>query len=475
MTEHAARPDAEQDRQARIDLIKTYWDALMSADLVTFRSLLAPDAVIHYPGQNYLSGDYTTTDEIVELYRQLCQFIQDGVFVGEVLDITTGDEYTTVILKYDLHLPVTTLHGRATGLFLLDDQYRIKEYWLHEWNQVMMNRMLRATHLSKPFMGPDQVGQPVQEEGEVTASLPPGKLGAPWIGETLGIARNNHKFYKDHFAKYGPIFKTRLFGFNFVIVSGHEAFHQFATDPRVERGGTDPVSVEQMFHGSLALIDGNEHHARKDVMLHAVRTDEAMAAYLERMQRIWGAHVDRWARGRQRHPAPRPPARLGRAHRRALHRRRVEGAHRRAQPDPGGDALLAADPAAADPRARRTPRPSRAASASTSSSPKRSSGTRSTRSGTTTSCRACWPSAPDHGVSAETLLGDVRHLIFAGQAGFFVPFILLTMTLGQHPEMREKARAEVRAVSPDGQVTMEQLPRMEYLGQLPRRCGASSR
>ncbi len=123
----------------------------------------------------------------------------------------------------------------------------------------------------------------------MTATLPPGKLGLPWIGETMGLARNNHQFYKSHFAKHGPVFKTRLFGFNFVIVSGHEAFHQFATDPRVERGGTDPVSVEQMFHGSLALIDGDEHHARKDVMLHAVRTDEAMAAYLERMQRVWGA------------------------------------------------------------------------------------------------------------------------------------------------------------------------------------------
>jgi cytochrome P450 len=78
----------------------------------------------------------------------------------------------------------------------------------------------------------------------------------------MSIARNNHKFYRDHIAKYGPVFKTRLFGVNFVIVSGHEAFHQFATDPRVQRGGTDPVSVEQMFHGSLALVDGDEHHAR---------------------------------------------------------------------------------------------------------------------------------------------------------------------------------------------------------------------
>ena len=59
--------EVERDRQARIDVIKTYWEALMSGDMVTFRSLLAPGAVIHYPGQNYLSGDYTTTDSIVEL------------------------------------------------------------------------------------------------------------------------------------------------------------------------------------------------------------------------------------------------------------------------------------------------------------------------------------------------------------------------------------------------------------------------
>jgi len=145
--------DVEQDRQRRIALIKTYWDALMSADLDTFRTLLAPGAVIHYPGQNFLSGDYTTTDTIVDLYRTLTGFIQDGTFVGEVLDITVGEQYTTVILKYDLHLPVKTLHGRATGLFLLDENYLIKEYWLHEWNQVMINRVLRATWASKPFMG----------------------------------------------------------------------------------------------------------------------------------------------------------------------------------------------------------------------------------------------------------------------------------------------------------------------------------
>ena len=74
----------------------------MSGDMVTFRTLLAPDAVIHYPGQNYMSGDYTTTDSIVALYTQLTQFVQDGVFVGEVLDIMCGEVYTAVVIKYDI-------------------------------------------------------------------------------------------------------------------------------------------------------------------------------------------------------------------------------------------------------------------------------------------------------------------------------------------------------------------------------------
>ncbi len=143
--------ETHEDVQARKDLIYTYWDALMSGDLETFRGLLAPDAVIHYPGQNYLSGDYTTTDAIVDLYRQLTEFVQQGVFVGSVLDVMVGEVYTAVVIKYDLKLPVKTLAGRAVGLFILEDG-KIKEYWLHEWNQVMINRVFRASHLVKPIV-----------------------------------------------------------------------------------------------------------------------------------------------------------------------------------------------------------------------------------------------------------------------------------------------------------------------------------
>lgn len=142
----------DDDREARAQVIRTYWRALMAGDLETFRSLLAPDAVIHYPGQHYLSGDYRTTDDIVGLYRKLTQFVQDGVFVGEVLDITTGDVYTSVVLRYVIKLPIKTLKGRAIGLFILQDG-KIKEYWLHEWNQHMINWVFRSSRYLGPIAG----------------------------------------------------------------------------------------------------------------------------------------------------------------------------------------------------------------------------------------------------------------------------------------------------------------------------------
>jgi hypothetical protein len=138
------------DVDARRAVIQRYWDALMSGDMATFRTLLAPDAVIHYPGQNHLSGDYTTTDDIVRLYTTLTGFVQDGVFTGEVLDILVGDVHTSVVIRYDLHLPVKVLHGRAVGLFILDENLLIKEYWLHEWNQHMINWVFRTSRLASP-------------------------------------------------------------------------------------------------------------------------------------------------------------------------------------------------------------------------------------------------------------------------------------------------------------------------------------
>ena len=163
---------SEDVRRQRIQLIQTYWTALNTRDFDTFRTLLAPDCVIHYPGQHALSGDYRTTEDIVGLYRHLSHFLEDDVFHGEVLDIMVGEVYTAVVLRYDIKLPIKTLHGRAIGLFVIVEG-KIKEYWLHEWDQVMINRIFRLDNLSRPIVNLVTKGTPGErphpEESHATA------------------------------------------------------------------------------------------------------------------------------------------------------------------------------------------------------------------------------------------------------------------------------------------------------------------
>ena len=154
-------------------------------------------------------------------------------------------------------------------------------------------------------------------------------------------------------------------------------------------------------------------------MLHAVRTDEAIAAYLERMQRIWRPHVDAGHETARRHAAPRPPA----SPRPSSPARSTPVTSRRRtstelSEHPRGDALRAADPARCRSRARRTPRRSRADKRVDvligEAIERHQDAARRVRRHRLAHARR---GADEHGVPVEKLRGDVRHLIFAGQGG----------------------------------------------------------
>lgn len=299
-----------------------------------------------------------------------------------------------------------------------------------------------------------------------TKPLPPGNLGLPWLGESLSIASNNHQFYKERFAKYGPIFKTRLFGINFVVMAGPEGIHRFATDPAIERGGTDPVSVKQMFVNSLALVDGPEHRARKAVMLQAVQHRDAIGRYLPRMQRIMTEFADKWS-GYTKPWQMRPELRrMAAAFSGAMYTGDESPAHieeldrilgwmREAFmtapiPIPGttyGNAIKGRKRLQAI--IRETIERHRTGSYDDIVSKMMAEGKKS-------------------GLNETQLQGDLLHLLFASQGGYFVPLLLITMTLAQHPDMMERARAEVMAIAPDGPVTMDQMDQLEYLERLSK-------
>ena len=296
--------------------------------------------------------------------------------------------------------------------------------------------------------------------------LPPGRFGAPWLGETLAIVRSNHGFYKDRLAKYGPIFKTRLFGSDFVVFSGHEAFHVFATDHRIERGDADPITAEKMFRGSLALIDGDEHHLRKAVMLRGVGFRSAIEAYVPRMQQLIEEVVAGWM------SRPGPATIQPDLQRLAA---RLTGALYTG--DESEEAAAEIDAASADARdafmtlpvplpwtkygraIKGRDRLARAVDEAIARHQEQEFDDITSRMLT---------AAREADVPIDAVKGDLRHLIFASQGGYFVPFVLVTMVLAQHPEIREKAREEVRRIAPEGDVSLDQLQRMEYLEQVSK-------
>lgn len=295
--------------------------------------------------------------------------------------------------------------------------------------------------------------------------LPPGSFGLPWLGEIAALFHSNHGFHVDRVAKYGPIYKTRLLGSNFVVFSGHEAFHTFATDPRIRRGDADPLPAQQVFLDSVALYDGGDQMVRKTVMLHGIWYRDALAAYLSRMQGLMERTVDGWLRTGHGHLRPDLEAFADRlagalitgdtteAH--AVELNRLLGDLQKAFMTlpvaiPGttyGRAMKARD--------RLTVLVDEAID-------------RHRRGEWDDITSRMMAAADESGVSIDAVRADLRHLLFTSEPGYSVPLLLVTHALALHPDVRERARAEVLAVTPSGPVTMDDLDRLQYLRQISK-------
>lgn len=299
-----------------------------------------------------------------------------------------------------------------------------------------------------------------------TKPLPPGSFGSiPWLGESLAIVASNHGFYKDRFAKYGPIFKTRLFGINFVVFSGAEGMEAFANSPSIVRGGADPLSVKQIFVGSLALTDGPEHRARKQNMLRAMQHRDALDRFLPGMQRIMESYARRWEK--QGTVKMLPELRLlaaawsshvytGDESEEAI--RELDAVvHTMRQafmtppiPIPGSKYAKALKARA------RLQELIRAAIA------------RHRTGSYNDALSTMLAGAADMRMPDEKVAGDLLHLLFATQGGYFIPIIMATLALGEHSKVLEAAREEVMRVAPDGQLTMDHMDQLETLERISR-------
>lgn len=295
--------------------------------------------------------------------------------------------------------------------------------------------------------------------------LPPGSFGLPWLGEIAALFRSNHGFHQRRVARYGPIYKTRLLGSNFVVFSGHEAFHTFATDPRIRRGDADPLPAQQVFLDSVALYDGGDQRVRKGVMLKGLWYREALGAYLGRMQTLMEGTADHWAstgRGELRTDLEQFADRLAGA--------LITGDTSTAHAEELNKLLGAMQKAFMTmPVAIPGSTYWRAIKARDRLTELVDEAMQRHRSGEWDDITSrMMAAAREGGVSIAAVRADLRHLLFTSEPGYSVPLLLVVHALSLHPEIRRRAADEVRAQSRSGSVTMDDLDRLQYLRQIAK-------
>jgi cytochrome P450 len=126
-------------------------------------------------------------------------------------------------------------------------------------------------------------------------TIPPGNLGLPIIGETIAFFIDRDFAIKRH-KRYGPVFKTNLFGQTTVFLQGAAANRFILTNENVYFQVAWPPSVKQLLGASsLALQTGPQHVSRRKILAQAFQP-RALAGYVEAMNTISDRYFAQWCK-----------------------------------------------------------------------------------------------------------------------------------------------------------------------------------
>ncbi len=130
----------------------------------------------------------------------------------------------------------------------------------------------------------------------MSAPLPPGRLGFPFLGETLALLRNPFRFLEERQARYGDVFKSRILGRTTVFLAGRAGAEAFYDGGAISRSDAHPYTITDLFGGlNFEMYDGPRHLALKEIALTAFGHD-AIAGYLPALEGLIQDRLARWAR-----------------------------------------------------------------------------------------------------------------------------------------------------------------------------------
>lgn len=123
----------------------------------------------------------------------------------------------------------------------------------------------------------------------------PGESGLPFIGQTLEVIKDPENFSQRMQAKYGPIYRAKVFFKESVTMFGPEANEFLLMDRQKclsSELGWAPY-LKRLFPRGLMLLDFDEHKAHRHIMAAAFKTGP-MKGYLERLNEAMPERIKAW-------------------------------------------------------------------------------------------------------------------------------------------------------------------------------------
>jgi len=124
-------------------------------------------------------------------------------------------------------------------------------------------------------------------------SLPPGDLGLPLIGETIQFL-NDSDFTEKRYQKYGPLFKTHIFGSPTLVVIGAEANRFLLTNENKYFSNNWPKSTRVLLGSASISVQKDKIHQKRRKLLSQAFQPRALAGYATTMEDIIHQYFKRW-------------------------------------------------------------------------------------------------------------------------------------------------------------------------------------
>ena len=126
-----------------------------------------------------------------------------------------------------------------------------------------------------------------------THPTPPGSLGLPLIGETISFLRDADFAGKRH-QKYGPVFKTNIFGRPTIMMIGSEANRFIFSNEKKYFENSWPASTAALLGSdSLSIQTGDIHKSRRKLLAQAFQP-RALAGYVPTMEKMTRRYLENW-------------------------------------------------------------------------------------------------------------------------------------------------------------------------------------